>query len=97
MAAIDRLDNGTRSGQRIARHLKHVLTRDPESFWEVLFLLTGCGNPITVQADRLLRSGAINEQTTFDELPGILAVDEMEEAYRRLRTRESNYSQGVYE
>ena len=84
-AVIERLHDGTQAtSERMAR-LTQTLLEDPESFWVVFFEAVTADSPFRVKAEALLRSGAIDATTKFSELPGILAVDAMEEKYRRER------------
>lgn len=83
LAVIEGLNDGTPSRARIVQHLKRVLRTDPDSVFEEMQNLLMMDDPTRRQAERLLRSGAVDENTRFDELPGILAVDEMEQEYRR--------------
>lgn len=82
-AWIDSIDDGTPSGKRIATHLRDVLKYRPEDIVEETLTMLNMDNPVRRQCERLFRSGAVDEGTTFGDLPGILSVDEQEEKFKR--------------
>jgi hypothetical protein len=94
-ACIEGIERSTRSGRRIARYLRGVLEQHPQWFWSEYFEMLSCENPVTIQSERLVNSGVVDSETTVDELPGILAVDHMEQIHRRQqRPVESNSAKG---
>jgi len=90
------IDDGSPSLARITAHLKGILLSDPNEFWDRAFELLECSSPISVQADRLLRSGAVHAHTQVRELSEIMAADHEEEV-RRKQGRVSNSTKGVHE
>ncbi|HEY1804949.1 MAG TPA: hypothetical protein VGG45_10765 [Terracidiphilus sp.] len=72
-AAIAGLYDGTpESGERIIV-LTHELIERPETFWEKCFDAVNENDPILKHAQTLIRSGAVNDSTTFADLPRIVA------------------------
>ena len=60
-----------------AVNLAEVLLYDHENFYERFFDVVGASdNPVRVKAEQLLRTGKVTTETTFGELPGILAEND---------------------
>ena len=77
MGAIDGQHDGTADRAAIVETLHRKLLEDPEEFWDAYFtnLDATRPNPYRDQAVRLLCSGAVNDETTFGDIPAVLAWD----------------------
>lgn len=77
MARTDELDDGTDARAVIVEALHRKLLEDPENFWDAFFeaLNELRPDPVREVAERLLRSGAVTEDTTIADIPVILAWD----------------------
>lgn len=77
MSSIDGQNDGSETRMAIAEALHHKLLEDPETFWELFWesVSRAAPNHIREQAERLIRSGAVTEETTFSDIPAILAWD----------------------
>jgi hypothetical protein len=77
MAVIDGQNDGSQARAVLVEALHLKLLEDPENFWEFYFdtLNAAHPSPYRILAERLLRSGAVNEETTIGDIPAILAWD----------------------
>ena len=77
MATIDGEYDGTEARAVIVEALHWHLLESPEDFWEFYFETMNAAylNPYRLLAERLLRSGAVTEETTFGDIPALLAWD----------------------
>lgn len=85
MAAIDGQHDGSEARAAVVESLYHKLLESPEEFWEFYFdtLSAAEPNPYRELAERLLQSGLVDEETTFGDMPAILAWDAL--VQRRMR------------
>jgi hypothetical protein len=76
MAAIDGQHDGTAARMVLVEALHRHLLEDPENFWDFWFeTLNAQHNHYREIAERLLRSGVVNDDTTFADIPAIVAWD----------------------
>lgn len=77
MAAIDGQNDGSNMRKALVEILYRKLLDDPENFWETYFeaMSETRPNDYREQAKRLLRSGVVTEDTTFGDIPTIIAWD----------------------
>ena len=77
MTAIDGQNDGSDARMALAEALYLKLLEDPENFWEFFWESVNARQPSHARelSERLLRSGAVTEATTFDDIPAILAWD----------------------
>lgn len=70
MSAIESQRDGSQAMTVIVQALNRKLLEDPENFWEFYFKTLNAAdlNPYQALAERLLRSGAVNEETTIGEM-----------------------------
>jgi hypothetical protein len=79
MARVDELHDGTEARAELVKKLHERLIEDPEGFWDFFFETMEADNPVRAQAERLLRSGAVNAQTSIGDLGAVLAWDAVTE------------------
>ncbi len=77
MSAIESQRDGSQAKTVIVQALNRKLLEDPENFWEFYLETLNVAhlNPYQALAERLWRSGAVDETTTLRDLPTILAGD----------------------
>lgn len=77
MATIDGQNDGSEARMVLVEALHRKLLENPETFWEFFWesVIAATPNHVREQAERLLRSGVVTEETTFDDIPAILAWD----------------------
>lgn len=77
MATIDALYDGTEERMALVKKLHSTLIEAPDTFLETFYeALNGeNGNHYRDLAERLLRSGAVTEETTFGDIDAIMAWD----------------------
>jgi len=74
MARADELHDGTEASAVIVEALHQKLIESPDDFWDAFFGVLNDlrPDPLRAVAERLLRSGAVTDDTT---IPAILAWD----------------------
>jgi hypothetical protein len=72
MCALDAQEDGTEETAGRVALLRHVLTTQPEIFWECYWHQTTASDPTRRKTEELIRSGVVTERTTFGELAEIL-------------------------
>lgn len=77
MGVIEAQNNGTEARATLVEALNQKLLENPEVFWDFYFETLDAAGPNMYRelAERLLRSGAVDERTTLTELPAIVAWD----------------------
>ena len=81
MTTIDGLYDGTPERGAFVVDMHRKLIQNPSGFWDALFERLCCDSPSPERqtAERLLRSGAVTETTTFGEIAAILAAEAREQ------------------
>lgn len=84
MDRIDDLDNGTVSRYELVNRLYEKLLTDPEELWQTFLesLEAEKPNAYREMAERLLKSGAVNEHTTIADIVPLMEWDRAEQRGR---------------
>jgi hypothetical protein len=69
LAKIAELENGGAWQRRQARRLRRILEENPQEFWDSYFSVV---NPPSPETAALVRSGTINEDSTFADMKHII-------------------------
>lgn len=86
MGVLDAQCDGSPQSVMRRDRLNEVLLKTPEQFWDTFWDEMWNSEPkdaIRQQAERLLRSGAVNEETTIADIPALVAWDEMTQRRRQ--------------
>ena len=76
MGVIEAQNNGTEARAVLVEKLNQRLIENPESFWDYYLAVLDAAGPNSYRdlAERLLRSGAVDERTTLTELPASMRL-----------------------
>lgn len=75
MSTVESLYDGTPRSAEIVAYLATELLKRPESFWQVFYETVDENNynPVRVEAERLIDSGRITPDSTFEDMRLVVA------------------------